>query len=328
MQKSHKIILLAYEGFEMLDLTGPSSVFAEANLVLGHRAYELVVASPEGGMVRSWSGLALDSVSLNNRLCRNADTILVSGALEKGLSNILSSKLARRWLQKWAPQAERYGSVCSGAFILAACGLLDGKEVATHWSVCDHLAKLYPSLNVNADALYVNDGKVWTSAGVSTGIDMSLGIVEKDYGADTTAQIARFLVLYSRRPGYQSQFSDVLLAQNQADAPFRQLITWMQGNLSENLNVVTLAGQVSMSERTFSRKFTQATGQSPARFVESLRLEASRDLMASNLSLKAIAAKVGLLPASRFNRVFLRRYGVAPSAFRHMQQQPASQEVQ
>ncbi len=321
MPKTHKIVLLAYEGFELLDLTGPSTVFSEANLVLGREAYELVVASPEGGMVRSWSGLALDSVALNSKRCRNPDSILVSGALQEGLAIILSCALTRRWLGKWAPLAERYGSVCSGAFMLAACGLLDGKEVATHWSVCDRLEKFYPSLKVNADALYVNDGRVWTSAGVSSGIDMSLGIVEQDYGAEIAARIARLLVLYSRRPGYQSQFSDVLLAQSQADAPFRQLIAWMQANLSEKLDVETLASQAAMSERTFTRKFTRATGQSPARFVESLRLEAARDLMASNLSLKSIADSVGLLPASRFNRVFMRRYGVAPSAFRHMQHQ-------
>jgi transcriptional regulator GlxA family with amidase domain len=217
-----------------------------------------------------------------------------------------------------APRAARYGSVCTGAFVLAAAGLLDGRRVATHWASCSKLAQRYPALSVDADALYVVDGKVWTSAGVTTGIDMALALVEVDHGAAMANLIARHFVLYARRPGYQSQFSPLLQAQTKAEAPFADLIEWMQSHLDAPLDVPALARRVGLSERTFHRKFTEATGKTPAQFVERLRLEAARTLLAKNLPLKVIAGRVGLGSSARLGAAFERGFGMAPSLFREM----------
>jgi transcriptional regulator GlxA family with amidase domain len=170
---------------------------------------------------------------------------------------------------------------------------------------------------VDPEALYVRDGRIWTSAGVTTGIDMALAMVEEDLGADVANAIARRLVLYARRPGYQSQFSPLLDAQIKADSPFAVLIAWMQDNLDSALDVTTLAARAGPTERTFHRRFHSATGQSPAHFVEALRLEAARTLIDEQLSLKSIAAKVGLTPI-RLNNAFERRFGMQPRLFRDM----------
>jgi transcriptional regulator GlxA family with amidase domain len=190
--------------------------------------------------------------------------------------------------------------------------------VATHWASCQRLADKFPALTVDADALYVVDGKVWTSAGVTTGIDMALALVEADLGAATANLIARHFVLYARRPGYQSQFSPLLQAQSEADVPFARLIDWMQAHLDEPLDVPTLAARAGLSERSFYRKFVEATGKTPAHFVEALRLDAARTLLAKGLPLKTIAGRVGLRSSARLCQAFERRFGMAPSLFREM----------
>ncbi len=195
---------------------------------------------------------------------------------------------------------------------------IDGKRVATHWASCERLADRFPALTVDADALYVVDGKVWTSAGVTTGIDMALALVEADLGAATANLIARHFVLYARRPGYQSQFSPLLQAQTNADAPFAALIDWMQDNLDKPLDVPALARRAGLSERSFYRKFTDATGKTPAHFVEGLRLDAARTLLAKGLPLKTIAGCVGLRSSARLGQAFERRFGMAPSLFREI----------
>jgi transcriptional regulator GlxA family with amidase domain len=202
--------------------------------------------------------------------------------------------------------------------VLAAAGLLDGKRVATHWASCERLSKDFPALEVDADSLYVVDGKVWTSAGVTTGIDMALALVEADLGPATANLIARHFVLYGRRPGYQSQFSPLLQAQTEAAAPFAALIDWMQTHLDRQLDVPALAGRAGLAERSFYRKFTEATGKTPAHFVEGLRLDAARTLLAKGLPLKSIAGKVGLSSPARLAQAFERRFGMTPSLFREM----------
>jgi transcriptional regulator GlxA family with amidase domain len=214
-------------------------------------------------------------------------------------------------------KSKRFGSVCSGTFVLASLGLLDGKRVATHWNACDPLAKTYPHLNVERDMLYVADGKVWTSAGVTTGIDMALTMVTRDLDASVANAVAQQLVLYARRPGYQSQFSPLLRAQLKEDDPFARLIAWIQDNLDECLDVPSLAARVGLTDRSFYRKFIEAVGETPARFVESVRLEAARTLMSQRRQLKAVAAEVGLPPA-RLRAAFERRFGLAPQLFRAM----------
>jgi len=313
MRRSHRVFILAYGGCQLLDVTGPAAVFGAANEASGRPVYDLRIVSPDGGAVVSNSGVAIHS----RRIGGQPDTLLVTGG-SRGLKAVTARADVRRWLAKAAPGAKRYGSVCTGAFVLAAAGLLDGRRVATHWASCERLAKNFPTLEVDADSLYVVDGNVWTSAGVTTGIDMALALVEADLGAAVGNLIARHFVLYARRPGYQSQFSPLLQAQTAAEAPFAGLIDWMQAHLDRPLDVPALAVRAGLSERSFYRKFTEATGKTPAHFVESLRLEAARTLLAQGLPLKAIAGKVGLSSPARLGQAFERRFGMAPSLFREM----------
>lgn len=313
MLKPRRIALLAYEGCQLLDVTGPAAVFGAANEGRERPAYDVQIVSPDGGPVTSNCGVAL----VSRRFGGQYDTLLVAGG-SRGLKAVMAREDVRRWLRRVAPRTRRFGSVCTGAFVLAAAGLLDGRRVATHWASCQRLADKFPALTVDADALYVVDGKVWTSAGVTTGIDMALALVEADLGAATANLIARHFVLYARRPGYQSQFSPLLQAQSEADVPFARLIDWMQARLDEPLDVPTLAARAGLSERSFYRKFVEATGKTPAHFVEALRLDAARTLLAKGLPLKTIAGRVGLRSSARLCQAFERRFGMAPSLFREM----------
>jgi len=313
MTRPHQISLLAYEGCQLLDVTGPAAVFGAANDGRDRPFYDVQIVSPDGGSVVTNCGVAIVSHPIGGR----PDTLLVAGG-SRGLKAALAREDVLAWLRKVAPKAKRFGSVCTGAFMLAAAGLLDGKRVATHWASCERLADRFPALTVDADALYVVDGKVWTSAGVTTGIDMALALVEADLGAAIANLIARHFVLYARRPGYQSQFSPLLQAQTSADAPFAALIDWMQNNLDKPLDVPALAARAGLSERSFYRKFTEATGKTPAHFVEGLRLDAARTLLAKGLPLKTIAGRVGLRSSARLGQAFERRFGMAPSLFREI----------
>jgi transcriptional regulator GlxA family with amidase domain len=311
------VVFLVYDGFQILDLTGPAAVFASANYFLGRKAYGVSVVSPGGGLVASNSGLVVATRSLARMPAGRLDTFLVVGADEPQVRAAMAEPAIGRWLPRWTRRASRFGSVCAGTFLLAAAGLLRGRHVATHWSACHPLAARFPDLCVDANALFVVDGKVWTSAGVTTGIDMALAMVERDHGAPLAANIARRLVVYARRPGHQSQFSALLNAQTRADTPFADLIDWMQSHIDHVLDVPALATRAGLAERSFYRKFTAATGQSPAQFVEALRLDAARTLLTKNQSIKAIAAAVGLHPR-RLNAAFERRFGMSPRLFRDM----------
>lgn len=313
MSRPHRLHILAYEGCQLLDVTGPAAVFGAANEAIDRPAYDLRIVSADGGLVRSNCGVSLDSRKIGGQ----PDTLLVAGG-SRGLKAAMTRRDLQRWLRRVAPRAERFGSVCTGAFVLAAAGLLDGRRVATHWASCERLARGFPSLDVDAESLYVVDGKIWTSAGVTTGIDMALALVEADRGPALANLIARHFVLYARRPGYQSQFSPLLQAQTATAAPFADLIDWMQTHLEHRLDVPELAARAGLSERSFYRKFTEATGKTPAHFVEGLRLDAARTLLAGDLPLKAIAGKVGLSSPARFGQAFERRFGMAPSLFRQM----------
>ena len=319
---AHTVAFFVYPGFELLDVSGPASVFGQANTALnrlGRRGfYKVEIVSTVGGLMRSSSGVELQTRALSRLPPARVDTLLIAGAEKESVVAMLDDPALRRWAPRCARVAERFGSICSGAFILASLGMLDGRRVTSHWDACGPLAQAFPSLRVDPDTLYVVDGKVWTSAGVTTGIDMALAMVSTDLGADIAGAVAQRLVLYVRRPGYQSQFSPLLRAQTNADSPFRELIDWLQTNLDRPLNVPRLAERAGLSERSFHRHFVAATGQTPARFIETLRLDAARMLLAQGLSLKAIAAQVGLSPATRLSDAFRRRFGVTPQLFREL----------
>lgn len=317
-----QVALLAFDGVQVLDVTGPAAVFGAANdaavHLTGRPFYRLHILSPQGGHVTSNCGLALVTAPLAGLKPGTLDTMLVAGGSKRGLQALAQDAATQAWLQRACARARRYGSVCTGAFALAACGLLDGKRVATHWEATDNLGRIYPDVEVDANALYVEDGRLWTSAGVTTGIDMCLALVARDLGDGVANAIARRLVLYARRPGYQSQFSTVLAAQEKADAPFAALVDWIRAHLDDALDVASLAERVGMSPRTFHRRFTDAMGETPARFVETLRLDHARGLLQTTLALKSVAAQTGYGTPAQLSKAFARRFGVSPGLFRAM----------
>lgn len=318
----HHVAFVVYPGFELLDVSGPASVFNGANRALRQREkldfYKVVLASARGGGVESSSGVTLETRPIGDLKPAEARTILIAGAEREHVLPAVADAALRAALPNLAGTAERFGSVCTGGFVLAALGLLDGRRVATHWDSCEPFAATFPRVEVDPDALYVIDGRLWTSAGVTTGIDMALAMIARDLDASIAGEVAKRLVLYARRPGYQSQFSPVLRAQVKGGSPFADLIGWIQSNLDAPLDVPSLAERAGLTERTFHRRFAAATGQTPARFVETARLDAARMLLSRGLSLKSVAAQVGLFPPARLAEAFERRFGIAPRLFRDM----------
>jgi transcriptional regulator GlxA family with amidase domain len=318
----HRVAIVVYPGFELLDAFGPASVFNAANRELMQRGkpafYGIELVSTAGRLVHSSAGIAADTTAIGQMAPGRIHTLLVAGAEGEHLRPALADSVLHAALPGLAKRAERLGSVCSGGLLLAAAGLLDGHRVATHWASSRSLADNFPHVTVDADALYVVDGRAWTSAGVTTGIDMALAMVAQDRDATIAGEVAKRMVLYARRPGYQSQFSPVLQAQAKGDSPFADLIGWVHSNLDAALDVSTLAERAGMTERTFHRKFLAATGETPAHFVETARLDAARLLLARGVPLKSVAAQVGLSPSTRFNEAFERRFGLTPRLFRDM----------
>jgi transcriptional regulator GlxA family with amidase domain len=318
----HHVAIVVYPGVELLDVTGPASVFNVANRTLTQRGdppfYKITLVSADSGEVATSSGITLGTRPIARLRAADVQTVLIAGAEGEHLRPALTDARLRAAILRLVEKTKRFGSVCSGAYFLATLGLADGRRVATHWDACGTLAQMYPKITVDPDALYVVDGPLWTSAGVTTGIDMALAMVANDLDAGIAGEVAKRLVLYARRPGYQSQFSPLLQAQMKADNPFADLIAWIQDHLDEVLDVPTLAVRAKLSERTFHRKFVAATGKTPANFIEAVRLDAARMLLSRGLSLKSVAAKVGLFPPTRFAEAFERRFGVHPRLFREM----------
>jgi len=318
MPKPRNVAILAFPGCQVLDVSGPAMVFEAANNTSGKTHYRVHILSSKGGAIQTNSAVALVTKPLRMLPPRLIDTLLIAGGAASGLQTLVADRSVRNWSVRASARARRYGSVCTGTFALAHFDLLRGRRVATHWSVCSKLAEVCPEAHVDANALFVNDGRLWTSAGVTTGIDMSLAMVASDLGDTVANAIAKRLVLYARRPGYQSQFSPVLSAQSHAEAPFADLIDWIRENLDGPLEVPRLAARVSMSERTFQRNFTRSIGASPARFVETLRLDQTRVYLAAGLTLKEIAVKVGYLTGAQLSKAFDRRFGMTPMLFREL----------
>jgi transcriptional regulator GlxA family with amidase domain len=318
MKKIRHIALLAFDGMQILDLTGPAAVFGAANDAPGGPFYRLHIVSASGGAVTSNCGVALVTQAICDVESQILDTVLVAGGSRDGLVALARDEDVRAWMVRASSRARRFGSVCSGTFVLAHFGLIRGKRVATHWEGTALLGKYHPDLEVDADALYVEDGRVWTSAGVTTGIDMCLALVARDLGESVANAIAQRLVLYARRPGYQSQFSPMLAAQARADHAFSSLIDWIGAHLGEQLDVERLAERAGMSPRNFHRRFVEATGETPGRFVETLRLDHARQLLQTRASLKEIAARTGYATQGQFSKAFARRFGLGPGVFREL----------
>jgi transcriptional regulator GlxA family with amidase domain len=313
-----RILFLLHPGFELIDLSGPSAVFQAANAVSGQPLYKILSLSDESGTVPSGCGIPVAAQALGDLPPQDRDTVLVCGADQGPALREPPSEVQRAWLVGAAEVAERYGSICTGALRLARCGLLDGRRATTHWGACAYLRRRYPSVRVEADSLYVTDGRLWTSAGATTGIDMALAMLESDHGAALMAQVARRLVVYAHRPGNQSQFSAVLEAQTAQAGRFAELVAWLEQGLERPLTVETMAARAGMSERGFRRHFSAQTGLSPGRFLDGMRLERAKLLLSRGAPVKQVAAEVGFRSEAAFRKAFQTRFGLTPSLHQAM----------
>lgn len=311
-----RLILVMFEGAQTLDVTGPAEVFAQASRRRGRPLYEVIVASTGGGPRRFSSGLSVDTRPLRGLTPRDTDTILVSGGDDAALRAALDDGPLLRWLDRASRVVRRLGSVCSGAFVLAGAGLLDGKRAATHWSACELLRSYRPAIQVDPEAIFVQDGSLWTSAGVTTGIDMALAMVEQDHGRELADRIAAQLVLYARRPGFQAQFSGALVAQLATSDPLGALIERARTQL-RRLDVGRLARLAALSPRTLHRRCLLHLRLTPAKLIERLRVEHARTLLTTtDRSAKTIAIDSGFGGAERMRRAFERELGVSPQQVR------------
>jgi len=311
----HRVAFVLFEQTKLLDVTGPLQVFSDARRTDGTKAYRLLVISEYGGPIVTDTGLALDTLPFE--VCHKLppDTLLVSGG-DSALEAAHSLRLIL-FLEQWAGRCRRLGSICLGAFILAHGGHLNGRWATTHWENCAQLRRQFPLIKVRDTSIFEEDNGVWTSAGVTAGIDMALAMVEQDLGRSESLRLAQSLVLYLRRTGGQRQFSAILARQVQSKGGvFDFLVTKIMADLSSDLSVASLAATANMSERTFARKFAAIMGISPASFVEELRVDAACEaLQRHEAHLSELPVLVGFGNAERMRRAFHRHKGIAPSDY-------------
>lgn len=316
--KERQITIVGYDGVQPLDIVGPHEVFVgagQAAASLGRAGrYRVTVASARGGMVRTESGLELGTVSLPEH--EDAiDTLVLpggSGAIAASADGDLMA-----FVRAAGQASRRVATVCSGAFIGAAAGLLDGRRVTTHWAVAQDLSDRYPAIEVDPDPIYVRDGKYWSSAGVTAGIDLALALVAEDFGAEVAQLVSRWLVMFLHRPGSQTQFAAPVWVPRAERSAVRAVQALVESAPGGDHRVPALAAAASMSVRHFTRVFTAEVGQTPSRFVERVRAEAARtDLESGDETLDVVAARCGLGSAETLRRVFHRHLGVAPDAYR------------
>jgi transcriptional regulator GlxA family with amidase domain len=322
MAKSvRRIVVAAFPDVQVLDVTGPLEVFGRTARWLveqGRRpdlAYEVDIAGPVAGPLVTSSGIGLVADLAYRDVKSGIDTLLVAGG--RGAQQASRDKNLIACVRRAAPRVRRLGSVCTGTFVLAAAGLLKGRRATTHWAWCDRLASHYPDVAIDPEPIFVRDGHIYTSAGVTTGMDLALALVEEDHGHHVALQVARQLVLFLRRPGGQSQFSAQLSMQSADREPLRDLQHWIADHLGDDLSVPALAERVAMSPRHFARVFATQVGTTPARFVERLRVEAGRRrLEESTDGVDAIAAACGFGTPEAMRRAFKRTMRVSPTAYR------------
>ncbi|QND45770.1 GlxA family transcriptional regulator (plasmid) [Rhizobium lusitanum] len=310
-----RIEILAFENAQLLDITGPLQVFTSANeaaLAAGlPRPYDAITiaTSPQTGTT---SGLSLATSPLPDDDV-DIDTLLVAGG--QGVNKACEDAAFVDWIRRRSAKARRTASVCSGAFLLAEAGLLEGKRAVTHWHRCGEFSKRFPNVKLEPDPIFVQDGDIWTSAGVTAGIDLTLALVEADLGRKLALAVARALVVFLKRPGGQAQFSTMLTLQEGGER-FDRLHGWIMDNLRADLSLPELADRANMSARSFSRHYRQATGRTPARAVEDIRVEAVRRLLEQGLSVRQASIRCGFGSEETLRRSFLKAFGTTPQAFR------------
>jgi len=311
------IEVLTFPAVQLLDVTGPVQVFASANDFVANAGgvppYRLKLVTQGNQGVMSSAGVVLTAAPLG-KTRGPLDTLLVAGG--QGVEAAAADPALLDWLRQRATQARRVASVCTGAFLLAAAGLLNGRRAVTHWKDCARLSRRFPAVRVEPDPIFVRDGPVWTSAGVTAGIDLALALVEEDIGRSIALAVARYMVVFLKRPGGQAQFSAALALQA-ADDRFGALHEWINNHLGADLSLSVLADQAGMSERSFSRHYAEATGQTPARAIERLRVDAARRLLSEQRTpVKRIAQHCGFGSEETMRRSFLRLLAVTPQDYR------------
>ena len=312
---TRRIYFVVYPGFEILDLSGPSSVFSAANMITGRTIYQVEVVSADGGPITCAAGPILLSRAIAEVAPGPKDTLFVVGAEQEALDRVMADESLKNWLVATVPAVQRFGSFCLGSFVLANAGLLDERSAVTHWAACRQLSDDFPRVELEPESLYVKDRKVWTSAGVTTGIDMALAMIEEDLGRGTMGEVARRLVIYAHRPGNQTQRSPVLDTQVLAGETFPGLIAWLDAHLHEQIRVEDMAAWANMSERNFYRKFTDKIGMTPSKYLEGLRLERGKQYLEAGVPLKAVVQAVGFRAESAFRTAFQTRFDQSPSFF-------------
>jgi transcriptional regulator GlxA family with amidase domain len=311
------VLIVAVPPVRTLDVFGPLEVFGDANRSrTDGPLYEVSIIS--GGTDRdvlTHLGTTLRTDRTYGEYRGSVDTLLVAGF--DGVSRVRYESKFLDWLKDRCSSSRRFGSVCTGALVLAAAGLLDGRRATTHWNWCEELARDYPRITVDSNPIYVRDGNCYTSAGVTAGIDLALALVEEDLGRSVALKVAQMMVVFLRRPGGQSQFSATLMAQISARSPLNDLLAWLPDNIRRNLSIKSLAQRAAMSPRNFARLFQQEVGRTPARYIEDLRLEAARrQIESASMSFEEVAVSCGFTSAEILRRAFERRLGVTPRQYR------------
>jgi transcriptional regulator GlxA family with amidase domain len=313
MEAMRRVVIAVFPGVQTLDVTGPAEVLRAATL-LKPPGYEVTIAARTKGPIKTSTVSFVPDARLED--CTGPlDTLIVAGG--NGTRRAEDDDALVGWIADAATRSRRVASVCTGAFLLARAGLLDGRRATTHWASCADLAKRYPAVTVDPDPIFVRDGNVATSAGVTAGMDLALALVEEDLGRETALAAARWLVLFLQRPGGQAQFSAQLAAQTADRAPLRDLQAWIPDHLDEDLTVPALARRSNMSDRNFARAFRRETGMTPAAYVEAARVERARiALETGDLSVEAVARQAGFGTVETMRRAFRRRVGVSPIDYR------------
>jgi transcriptional regulator GlxA family with amidase domain len=318
--KPRQVVMVLFDGVQSLDVTGPLEVFSAARRLLDEvgrsaRGYELRTLSVDGKPLHTSSGLTIVPHGRLRQAPQQIDTLIVPGGA--GVREAAGDESLLAWIAAAAKRSRRTASVCTGAFALAAAGLLDGRRATTHWTAAAALARAYPLVDVDADPIFVRDGDVWTSAGVTAGMDLALSLVEDDLDREAALTIARHLVLFLRRPGNQSQFSATLSAQQPERQPLREAQRLVLEDVAADHGVEAMAARAHMSARHFAREFVAETGVTPARYVQRVRLEAARRrLEDGGEPVATIAAECGFGTAETMRRVFLRALAVGPAEYR------------
>jgi transcriptional regulator GlxA family with amidase domain len=308
--------MLAYPGADLVDIAGPLDILCGATALDGTSPPRPHLVSTEGGaLVTEPTGLVLHTEPMASVARRPIDTLIIPGGL--GLPGALADTASIAWIRRTAERARRIVSVCTGAFLLAEAGVLDGRRATTHWAYVEDFAARYPAVQVEPDAIFVVDEPCYTSAGITAGMDLALHLVERDHGAARALAVARYWLIYARRPGGQSQFSPLLPARAVERRSIADLQAWILANLRADLSVEALAARLAMSPRHFARVFRAETGMTPARFVETARVEAARRWLESGTSsIDRVAADSGMGDSERLRRSFVRRLGVNPRDYR------------